>query len=466
MRLLVAAVLLTCSSGAAVAQAIIQVPFDFATIQQAIDAAVDGDEIVVDPGVYFENIVFPAKNVHLRSSAGPLQTTIDGGGVGRCVRFLPGATNASIIEGFTLMNGVEFFGGGIACDLGAEPSIIGNRIVGNAATFDGGGIFPRPENDVVIEGNLIGWNSAVGQAGGLQAPSGASVVRNNVIVGNSATFGGGYFARVESSVELVNCTFSGNSSPNGSVAGGDGGLTLTNCVVWGNAGSPFSFFGGGNITATFCVLEGEAGQPWFGTGCIDADPLFRDAEADDFGLARFSPAIDAGMSAEAIGVVDVDGDERVLFAAVDIGADEFSGLLGTPDDYELHVGIDGSATATPFHDATAGSTLTIYLHSPGGAFVGDVPVLVLQVFGPPQLPAGVALYPGVHVDPPSVAVLVDGNTSSPLGPLGLGTSGVSLQAIVPAGLAGLEARLQGFTVSLSAANGILAATDAHDLRFN
>ena len=34
----------------------IRVPDDYATIQQAVDAAVDGDVVIVRPGTYFENI--------------------------------------------------------------------------------------------------------------------------------------------------------------------------------------------------------------------------------------------------------------------------------------------------------------------------------------------------------------------------------------------------------------------------
>ena len=40
---------------------------DFEAIQDAIDAAVDGDTITVHPGTYYENIHFGGKNITLTS---------------------------------------------------------------------------------------------------------------------------------------------------------------------------------------------------------------------------------------------------------------------------------------------------------------------------------------------------------------------------------------------------------------
>ena len=49
---------------------ILHVPGDYLTIQAAIDAAVDGDEVEVHPGTYNETINFLGKAITVRSSGG------------------------------------------------------------------------------------------------------------------------------------------------------------------------------------------------------------------------------------------------------------------------------------------------------------------------------------------------------------------------------------------------------------
>ena len=52
--------------------ATIKVPDDYATIQQAIEAAADGDTILVGPDTYNEGIDFLGKKITVRSEAGPI----------------------------------------------------------------------------------------------------------------------------------------------------------------------------------------------------------------------------------------------------------------------------------------------------------------------------------------------------------------------------------------------------------
>lgn len=76
------------------------VPSGYATIQAAIDAANDGDVVVVAPGVYREAIDLLGKTITVRASSGATNTTIDGSGFDDVVRF--GGGSAARLEGFTL----------------------------------------------------------------------------------------------------------------------------------------------------------------------------------------------------------------------------------------------------------------------------------------------------------------------------------------------------------------------------
>ncbi len=77
------------------------------SIQDAINAAMDGDEIVVAPGTYFETIDFLGKPITLRSSDGPEVTTIDATGLEEVsvVTCESGEGSNTVLEGFTITGG-------------------------------------------------------------------------------------------------------------------------------------------------------------------------------------------------------------------------------------------------------------------------------------------------------------------------------------------------------------------------
>jgi serine protease len=79
------------------------VPGDYPTIQAAILAALEGDEVLVLPGIYNEAVFLNGHNIILRSTGGPDVTTIDGTGLGSYgLRVLLGEGPETLIEGFTL----------------------------------------------------------------------------------------------------------------------------------------------------------------------------------------------------------------------------------------------------------------------------------------------------------------------------------------------------------------------------
>jgi len=91
-------------STAAIAQNTINVPADQPTIQAAINAAQNGDTVLVAPGTYSENINFVGKAVTVTSSGGRTVTTIDGHQAGTVVTFGTNEGQNSVLSGFTITN--------------------------------------------------------------------------------------------------------------------------------------------------------------------------------------------------------------------------------------------------------------------------------------------------------------------------------------------------------------------------
>src|SRR5690348_9632238 len=123
---------------------VLEVPVAFPTIQAAIDAANNGDTVLVDPGTYFENIDFKGKLITVQSAQGPSVTTVDGGNLAPVVNFSHAETSAAVLQGFTIQHGngtstYQYVGGGVHINA-ASPTVIGNVISSNVACVGGGGV--------------------------------------------------------------------------------------------------------------------------------------------------------------------------------------------------------------------------------------------------------------------------------------------------------------------------------------
>jgi predicted outer membrane repeat protein len=190
----------------------ILVPGDYPTSQAAIDAAVDGDTIIVSPGTYYENIDFQGKAITIKSKHGPDVTVLDGGGAGSVVTFQGGEGPDSVLEGFTITNGGGTYsngpGGGIFVS-NAGPSLKGNRITGCTSLTMGGAVHVENDSSPILVDNVIENNTALDKGAALSVIDSFVEMINNQISGNEAAYGGAFFIEGISTKRLPQ-KFTGN----------------------------------------------------------------------------------------------------------------------------------------------------------------------------------------------------------------------------------------------------------------
>ena len=210
--------------------ATIHVPLDYPKIQAAIDAASNGDIILVSDGTYQEGIDFKGKAIIVKSVNGPATTIIDAGGVNTVVNFSGGETANSVLDGFTIQNGgpsTSGSGSGITAS-GSSPTIKHNIVQGNRGC-DGAGInlyFSSPIIDSnTITNNSRGGCSGGGGGGGIYV-GGASQTQiiNNTISQNQMNADGGGIGLFAAGTPLIRANiFQGNTA-----TGQGGGIAMFN----------------------------------------------------------------------------------------------------------------------------------------------------------------------------------------------------------------------------------------------
>jgi hypothetical protein len=159
----------------------------YPTIQSALDAAVDTDEILVAPGTYNETIDFLRKAVTLRSSGGRDVTTIDGAGLNKTiVKCTSGETPDTLFEGFTVTNGLAFNFGGMDI-ANSSPTVRDCIFSDNTGTNSAGGMGIRVANPTITQCLFIGNTAPLG--GGITITHGTPALIQCTFVGNTDTLG-------------------------------------------------------------------------------------------------------------------------------------------------------------------------------------------------------------------------------------------------------------------------------------
>jgi len=235
---------------------------DYQTIQDAVNASSNGDEIIVAPGTYTTKYWWMPvvdiwnKDVWLHSSDGPETTIIDGDTHARCISITYGGSNTHI-EGFTIQNGLSQTGNGAGINItSASPTISNCVFIDNetgsdgyfgAYTSGGGAIYNSTYSNPSIIGCVFRANQASGNGGAICNVNGSSPsIVNCQFESNIAEKGGAISNASSSSCSLSGCTFQQN------LAAFYGGAVylLENCEVSISASNfegNFSDLGGGGI---------------------------------------------------------------------------------------------------------------------------------------------------------------------------------------------------------------------------
>jgi hypothetical protein len=310
-----ATILATASIGLATT---IHVPADQPTIQAGIDAAVDGDTVLVADGTYTgsgnRDISFGGKAILVTTENGPELTLIncEGSSSDQHIGFYfsSGEDTLSVLEGFTVINGYRsgyHDGGGAAYFYLSSPAIKNCIFSNNFAGRGGGGAFQFFNSSPVVSYCIFSGNSTdeEGIGGAVRSQWGAPVFRYCTFVNNTTYWGGGAIAHDTSAPILINCTIAHNTSvnaPGGAIAGvyQYSHPSLTNCILWDNHPDEIHVDDHGDIDVAFSDVEGG----WEGEGNINADPLFMGGDPFDYHLTENSPCIDAGDPASP---PDADG---------------------------------------------------------------------------------------------------------------------------------------------------------------
>ena len=272
----------------------------YAYIQFAIDEAMDGEEIVVSPGLHREDIRFNGKNVIL-TSVDPADwdivesTIIQELGAGPVVKFQGSELPACVLQGFTIEGGnAPYPGGGGIIGTGATSlATISHCIIQNNTTTDYGGGIGGCKG---LISNCIVRNNGAKNGGGLSWCDG--MIKNCLIVNNTATTAGNAVYRCNG--QILNCTIVSDNNLAVSQINSCTG-SFTNCILDGQ-NNVFNACTGA-VTYSCC--------PSAGIGNISANPLFTDPANGDYHLKskgwswdtaarqwtwddQTSPCIDAG----------------------------------------------------------------------------------------------------------------------------------------------------------------------------
>ncbi len=323
------------------------------SLQDAITAAVSGDEIRVAPGTYkpgterADSFTLPAGvkitggwrgNVRILDPeangtilSGDLQD--DGTLAGNNYHVIDGLSSDqdSLLDGFTITGGNSDAespndrGGGITLGA-ASPKLRNLRFLGNRAKFGGGLHTNRPDPGAELINVSFLQNKADiagGGGGAIYLTNSADLTFTNCLFANNSAVRSGVMNGFTSDPLFINCTFANNQSDTlgGALYGTNGtNPTLINCIFWGNTAGTGTQIQTNTITensSNNLIEGGYAARPEAVISAEDPRFLF----TNRYILTSNSPALNVGLDSANSTETDLADHPRKV-GIIDLGAYE------------------------------------------------------------------------------------------------------------------------------------------------
>jgi hypothetical protein len=359
---------------------------DFVGIQAAIDAANDGDRVLVEPGTYPGGIDLRGKDIVLISTSGPTVTVIDSMDTPdeSTILAISGEPLTTTVEGFTFTGG---------------HGTQNQWIVGNA--WSGAGVFVQQSalsiNGCVFRQNLA-RHSGQSIGGGVVVIDGEAIITDTMFAGNLGYYGGGAIAALASEVLVDGSTFRDNlSARGGAIFVGEGADVIVqnsvfenNEAIWGGA-----FFvvdssllvTGSRVTSSAAQMDGGAVFVKDAVVLLDDVQLGPSTAGRDGGHIRVTTGGSATVTASVLseglafggGAVAMRGEEvafsaeGVVFSnnsAVD-GGDlwVFDGAASLTQTTSISASASAAGSVLWLGDGATVTALNTISHTPDGPFV-------------------------------------------------------------------------------------------------
>ena len=220
----------------------LKVPVDYTSIQDAIDAAVRGDVILLSPGTYTGpgNTQLNLSNLTLQSTDGTSNTTID---CEKKTSAVVGANDATVISGITFFGGGSSGNGGAIRIENASPTIKNCKFEACEASYNGGAIFASGSPSFI---NCIFFKNSAKKKGGAVYTKGKATFQNCVFEKNNSDTDGGAI-HIGKDSKISDCRFLENhSKQNGGAVYAFINPTIKNSLFSKNSST---YSGGGAIYA-------------------------------------------------------------------------------------------------------------------------------------------------------------------------------------------------------------------------